>query len=458
MKGQGKKNYGLLILIALPAIFCYSVIAYIIPRTNFEVLMVLTSMLFVLYMLMTAKHFREDHFKELLLFAFLSRLIFLFAVPSLSDDHFRFIWDGILTNFGISPYLDSPGQVNLIHGNLLPGFMITLKANMNSLPYFSPYPPVLQFFFFVSVKLGGLHLLADIISLRLLAMLAEAGTVFILIKMLDHLKLSRQRVLLYALNPLVIMELTGNLHGEVFMIFFLVLSIFLLITQRYFLSAVIFGLAVSSKLAPLIFMPAIVSYRGARKGIVYCLISMLVLSVTFLPFINEPFLQHIGESVGYYFQKFEFNASVYYILRWIGYDVTGFNLIYIFGKILPLFALIFITGIAFCKRIQTFEILIERLLFTLLVYYLFSLVIHPWYITVLVAISVFSVYRFALAWSALVMLTYSTYIKTPYHEILWITALEYIVLGVIVYIEIRSRKRIIIPDTSSVSHQWSAKV
>ena len=447
MSAPAKKKTGLFIFIAVMALLCYSLIAYAIPRTSFEILIALATALFVLYMLMTAKDFIEGHFNELLLLAFLSRVIFLFAVPSLSDDYFRFIWDGALTNNGVNPYHYTPAAINHIHGAAVPAFMMELKVNMNSISYFSPYPPVLQFVFFVSVKFGGYHLLADMAVFRGLAILAEAGSVFIAIKMLDHLKLSRHRVLLYALNPLVIIELAGNLHGEVFMIFFLTLSFYLLMTKRYFLSAVLLGLAVSTKLLPLVFIPAIVSYIGTRKGMAYGSITMITLTVSFLPFANAAFLRNMAESLGYYFQKFEFNASVYYILRWIGYQTTGFNLIFIIGKIFPLFALAFILIIAFYKKIQTIEMFFGRLLFTLLVYYLFSLNVHPWYITVLVGISIFSAYRFALAWSALVMLTYSAYLQTPYHEILWVTALEYIVLGIIVYAEIRNRKNNQMPDT-----------
>ncbi|MBC7887588.1 MAG: hypothetical protein H7Z13_06845 [Ferruginibacter sp.] len=433
-------------LIALMAMLCYSVIAYVIPRTSFAIFIVMVTVLFVLFMLMTAKDFSQDHFKELLLLAFLSRLIFLFAFPSLSDDYFRFIWDGVLTNNGINPYLGVPGSINIVNGRVLPEFLLELKANMNSLPYFSPYPPVLQFVFFVSVKSVGYHLLNDLVIFRILALLAEAGTVYITIKMLDHFKLPRQRVLLYALNPLVVIELSGNLHGEVFMIFFLALSFYLLIKQQYLLSAVFLGLAVSTKLLPLIFIPAVISFIGTRKGIVFSLITLITLTVSFIPFMDAAFLQHILESLGYYFQKFEFNASIYYLLRWIGYDITGFNLIYIIGMILPVVAFVFILRIAWYKKIQTPAMLFERLLFTLLVYYLFSLIVHPWYITLLVALSVFTVRRFAFAWSALVMLTYSTYLQTPYHEILWVTALEYIVLGVIVFVEIWDERVINIYD------------
>lgn len=433
-------KYRLFLLLVLASLSSYAVIAYGIPRTAFIPLILLMVVLFAAYWLAIKKFAGAEYFNSLMSLALVARLIFVFAVPSLSDDYFRFIWDGVLTNAGINPYLYQPQQLHGVPGTL-PMFLDELKFGMNSLPYYSPYPPVAQAIFWISVKLGGHQLLNNIMIMRLTGLLAEAGSIWVMLRMLGHFKLPRRLVFLYALNPLVILELTGNLHGESLLIFFLLSSFYLLAIHRNFAAAVLLGLAVATKLLPLIFLPAILSYSGLKKGLAFCLVTMLTLALTFLPFFNAVFLEHIGQSVSYYFQKFEFNASIYYLLRWIGYDITGFNMIYFIGKLLPLLALALILRIAFSHRIENIEMLLERLLSTLLVYYLFSLIVHPWYLTVLVAITVFSKQRFALAWSGLVMPTYSTYLQKPYNEILWLTALEYVVLAAIILTEWRTRKR-----------------
>ncbi len=437
-----KKSWVLLLLLALLAGACYSMIAYSVPRSSFSILIMLITGAFISYILMVRKY-AVNHFKFLLLLSFLFRLIFLFATPTLSDDYFRFIWDGSLTGNNINPYAFTPDSILQIQGNELPFFMQQLKANMNSVHYYSVYPPVLQFLFFVSVKTGGAHLLHDVIILRIFSLLAETGIVFIAIKLLEHFKLPVYHIFWYALNPLVIIEFTGNLHGDVFMIFLLALTLFFLIKEQLLWSAVALGLAVSAKLLPLIFMPAMVSYLGFRKSAVFLLLTFLTIAATFLPFINAAFIQNITTSLGLYFEKFEFNASIYYLLLLAGYDIAGFNLIYFIGKILPLFSFIFILMIAFKSRIHTIPVLINKLMITLLVYYLFSLVVHPWYITALVFLSVFSSHRFAIAWSALVMLTYSAYTQVPYKEVMWLTALEYILLAVFIYFEFKKKETII---------------
>lgn len=432
----GKKNYPLFICMAAITMAGYWAIGYIVPRTNFIVLIALVALLFTGYAVMAAKDFARLYFKQLLWLAILCRLIFLFAIPSLSDDYFRFIWDGALTSHGINPYLYLPDAVSQLHGQPLPAFLNQMKAGMNSLPYYSPYPPVLQFIFFAMVKLGGFNVMGNVLVLRLFALLAECGIMMLAIKLLAHFKMERGRVLWYALNPLVIIELTGNLHGEVIMIFFMLLAIYLIIKNEFIFSAVVMGLAVSTKLLPLIFLPAIIYFLGRRRGIIYMFVMLSIVAVSFFPFFNAVFIQHMAQSIGYYFQKFEFNASIYYILRWMGYDVTGFNLIYFIGKALPVFAAAFIVWVTLYKDINNAQVFIERLLLSLLVYYGFSLIVHPWYISVLVVLSIFTRYKFAFIWSGLIMLTYSTYLQKPYHEILWVTALEYIGLGTVLYFEI----------------------
>ena len=64
----------------------------------------------------------------------------------------------------------------------------------------------------------------------------------------------------------------------------------------------------------------------------------------------------------------------------------------------------------------------------LIIYLGFAAIIHPWYLTPLVALSIFVRFRFILVWSALIPLSYISYKTLPYSENYWITGLEYLIV------------------------------
>jgi hypothetical protein len=75
-----------------------------------------------------------------------------------------------------------------------------------------------------------------------------------------------------------------------------------------------------------------------------------------------------------------------------------------------------------------------QIMWALCIYFLFTTTLHPWYITTLVAISVFSPYRFPLLWSGLIFLTYAGYHINSFQENYWITAFEYVaVIGYFIF-------------------------
>ncbi|MEQ9229236.1 MAG: hypothetical protein RIF46_01035, partial [Cyclobacteriaceae bacterium] len=74
----------------------------------------------------------------------------LFATPSLSDDFYRFIWDGRLLAHGIHPFAELPGFY-LDPSLNIPGIDQSLFDNLNSKEYFTIYPPFAQLIFLISV-------------------------------------------------------------------------------------------------------------------------------------------------------------------------------------------------------------------------------------------------------------------------------------------------------------------
>ena len=73
------------------------------------------------------------------------RILLLFHLPNLSDDFFRFLWDGQLINHGANPYLHIPSSIYNPISYI--GYDQLLYEGLNSKAYFSIYPPFNQFIF-----------------------------------------------------------------------------------------------------------------------------------------------------------------------------------------------------------------------------------------------------------------------------------------------------------------------
>ncbi len=368
----------------------------------------------------------------------LFRASLLFSVPALSDDVYRFIWDGRLLAAGLHPFAEVP-EYYMTHHLSIPGIVPELYEKLNSKTTHTVYPPLAQFVFWLSVKLSPGSIYGSILVMKIIIFSFEVGTLVIIKKLLSHFKLPPARILLYALNPLAILELTGNLHFEGVMMFFLLLAIWFLIHHKHFLSAIFYACSICLKLIPLIFLPVLAVKLGGKKGSQYWLITAGMTGLIFLPLLTHDFVTGFSESFGYYFQRFEFNASIYYIIRAAGYFLFGFNIIHIAGWVLAAISTISILTYSYYgfrdKVIADVDTrLFIGMLWCILIYFALTTTLHPWYIISLVIISLFTNYRFPLVWSCLIFMTYTGYNTETFDENLQIVALEYIVVtGYLLY-------------------------
>ncbi len=428
-------TYSLLIISAV----VYFLIGYEVDRSDFFRLFSLFTFLFLTYAYFALPTKRTDTFSPgrlnlLIGFAIGFRVIMLFFIPNLSDDYARFIWDGRLLTNGLNSFDHLPSYY--INNSILSESLnIKLYGLLNSSNYFTIYPPICQGIFYIASLLFPKSLLGAVITIKLFILFSEIGTLYFLLKLLPLFKLSKYNVLLYALNPLVIIELTGNIHFEGLMIFFLVLTVYLLKTNRLYLSAGPLALAVCSKLIPLMLIPLLFRKLGFKKLLFYASSVILISAACFFPFINHNLITNISSSIGLYFQKFEFNASIYYLVREIGYQVKGYNIIATAGSVLSLFILFAILTMSLINKKTTTKNWVKFSLFALTLYFLLATIIHPWYITTLVALCTLTNFRYPIVWSFLVFLSYSFYQNEAFQENYWLLTVEYGTLVIFILAE-----------------------
>jgi hypothetical protein len=423
-----------LVFIILSSIL-YLIFAYDLARTDTLKLPLLYVGLFVFaYLVIKSSGF---YFRILVIASVLFRLLFLFAIPNLSQDFYRFIWDGQMILSGLNPYLSTPdyqmelgaltnfpNQLELYHG------MGSLSASN-----YTNYPPLNQLCFVIANLFPGHSILNSIVGMRILIIGADLGTLYFGKKLLEKLNIPSGRIFWYILNPFIIIELTGNLHFEGVMVFFFVWSLYLLHCRKWLISAIILACSISIKLIPIMFLPLFFKWFKKENGkvnfkklIKFYSVVGVTLILFFIPFFSMEFITNYSKTIGLWFGNFEFNGSIYYLAREIGYAITGYNEIAIITKIFPLISLSIILYFSFFRATHTITELATSMLLTLSCYLFLSTTVHPWYLTTLIILSIYAAYRYALIWSIVIILSYFAYADIDYTENLWVLAFEYLIV------------------------------
>lgn len=369
--------------------------------------------------------------KWLFVLGIVARVMMMIKMPALSDDIYRFLWDGFLLRSGISPYVYLPGE---LLNRSIPYIGHELFDKLNSQPYYSVYPPLNQVFFWASVLAGHSNLLSANI-MRFGLIVADLGSLFYLVKMTEKNQLGPKTPFWFFLNPLLVIEAIGNVHFEGLVVFFMLLGLYYFYCGRLVRSSMGFGLAVAAKLLPLIYLPVLFFSSPKGKGFYVCLLAGFFAGIALSPFLFSGALAGVQSGLGLYFQKFEFNASIYFLLRAIGFWAKGYNIIEYLGPWLSAASFLSIMAIAILGKIRNWQ-LPQTMLFSLVAYLLLSTVVHPWYILPLVPLGLLAGFYFPVVWSLVVFVSYLGYIGGGYELSMHWVVLEYTVVFFAMAIEL----------------------
>jgi len=416
-------------------------LGYVIPRADFLPLFLIYTFVFA-GMLFLGKFSPENASWQWIFFAgLILRLSLLFATPSWSEDYVRFLWDGELLQQGTNPYLKTPAEFEAQAPDSENGYLSQLYVNLNSPDYYSVYPPLNQALFYLSSVASQGNVMYGFVALRVILILGEIAVFFIAIRLLSLLKIPINRMILYWLNPLVILEITANLHFEGLVLLSLLLSFYFLTTGSLSKSGFFWGISVGLKLLPLMLVPAFLALGKTRRSLRFWIGTFLAFILSFGWLLIDQSWINFFQSLSLYQGKFEFNASIYYLLREVGFWIEGYNTIAVLTKILSGITLISILYFSWKKRIESTAELMDLGILIYLIYLILQPVVHSWYILPAVGISIFTQRKTFLIWTFAAILSYQAYGNENNSENPLILCLEYGLVVAGIYLDYFHRKR-----------------
>ena len=119
-------------------------------RPQIAMLLALLAFAFYLAALVTARRLSGRRaFAVAIAFGLAFRILLFPAAPFLSDDYFRYLWDGIVQLKGLKPYSFAPSDPALA------GIDDALRARVNHPEVRTIYPPLAQLVFLVTAKVSA---------------------------------------------------------------------------------------------------------------------------------------------------------------------------------------------------------------------------------------------------------------------------------------------------------------
>lgn len=301
------------------------------------------------------------------------RIAFLPLPPVLSDDAYRYVWDGLLQVEGINPYAFRPEEAALAAFQ-----QEAIFDRLNSASYYSVYPPLSQLVF----AFGGLFYewgwAASYYVIKGLFAALEMTGVLLLARMVDA-----RNLMLYAWHPLAIVESAGQGHTEAAAVLFLIAAIWGVHRSSAVGASLALAAAGLVKLYPFVLFPLLwrrFGWRAVWPG-------AALTAVVCLPYASWEALRHFVESLQLYVQLFEFNAGLYYGVKEVFWWVTGQDWSKTLG---PALGGMFAASLLAIYRIDARRrwSFTRSTFWTLGAFFLCSTTVHPWYLLVILPLAV----------------------------------------------------------------------
>jgi hypothetical protein len=226
--------------------------------------------------------------------ALVVRVVLLTAEPHLSDDFYRYLWEGKAAIHGFDPWSTAPAEID--------GLDDPLRARVNHPELASAYPPAALAWFVLLDLLGGTELVA-----RVAATLADVGVVAVLLRARAG---GGRAAAIWAMHPLCAVESAVSAHLEAPALLCFALAVAAGATSS---GGALWATASSFKLLPALVAPALLRTRAAWIGAAGASVALVLFSSRIVSVA-------VPEGLLAYGRAWSFNGALYTPLQALAGD------------------------------------------------------------------------------------------------------------------------------------------
>lgn len=226
-----------------------------------------------------------------------SRGVLVTAAPVVSDDLYRYLWDGRIQRYGISPYHTTPNDADVRHLHT----DLTNQIDPTSAALPTIYPPAAQLFFRLVTTTHE-----STTAIVVAVVLCDLLTIVVLWQWLVSTGREPWWVLVYAWNPVVILEGAGGGHIDLVGTLLVVTTVYALQRRWSLFAALNWSLAVTIKFLPVVLLPLLWRRLRLRDWVAAASLAGLV----YLPFVFQGKGLPVG-SLRPYAERWRFNGPIF---------------------------------------------------------------------------------------------------------------------------------------------------
>ena len=293
---------------------------FINPETNkfwaTTIYLTLFISIFVIYLIIIKKKELFKNIKQILLYVALISLIYMIILPWTSSDIFYYMGVGELDGiYNQNPYYITMKQYYNEHSQDIKDEILEQGAKNYWSDTTVVYGPMTQLIFKISSIISIKDIDISLFIYKLINLCVHIASCGLIYKLTNRKKF----VLIYGLNPFILFEGISNVHNDITIVFFVLLTLYFLIKKKNILLSILFlAIATGIKYFTILLLPVIILYHFRKeksilkriyKCIQYGFVFIMIMSIEYIIYFKD-----INVLFAMFVQTERYSKSIYSVI------------------------------------------------------------------------------------------------------------------------------------------------